>query len=228
MKMSGRHSKRTIRRTMSVASLGAALLVTLVIAAGALLLFVSDGNPLIVGVSLFMFAIGGLLIWLSPGAGDDYSLEHRTGLVLDGLADAGFAALHDLQLGDRRLDYVLIGPPGLFVVRVDPRSDRAVRKRSDEGAVAETLRALNEDVTSLGPAIDPQVKPLLVTARKVEVDVPDNGKLIAVTHLENFLRTQPSRLDPSMIGDCLADVLRAATAKSAIGDDDSEEGVSSA
>lgn len=228
MKMSGRHSKRSIRRTMSAASLGPALLVTLVIAAGVLLLFVSDGNPLIVGMSLFMFAIGGLLIWLSPGAGDDYSLDHRTGLVLDGLAEAGFAALHDLQLGDRRLEYVLIGPPGVFVLRVDRRSDRAVRKRSNAGAVAETLRELHEDVTSLGSAIDPQVKPLLVTARKVDVDVPNNGELIAVTHLENFLRTQPSRLDPSKIGDSLADVLRAATAKPAIGDGDSEEGVGSA
>lgn len=225
MKMSGRHKKSRPRGRERTVSLVTRVLVTLVIAAGALLLFLSEGELLIVGLSLFMFAIGGLLLWLSPGR-DDYSLDHRTGLLLDGLAESGFVALYDLQLGNRRLEYVLIGPPGVFVVRVDPRSRRAGRGRAGEDAEVHTLRELQEDVASLAKCIDHQVKPVLVTAREVEIDPPGTGDSIAVTRLESFLRTQSSRLGSSETGEILANVLRAA-AKRASWDEGNDEGVNS-
>lgn len=212
---------------MGRVSWGPTLLALLVILIGGLMVVISEGDPLVLSLSGFVVAIGGLLIWLSS-ASADHALRQRTGLMLDGLADDGFAALHDLRFGDRRLEYVLVGPPGVYVVKVDPRSDRRARRGSDQAAVADALGDLREEVAVLNESIQSQVRALLVTSQEVEVDVPNNVELVPVMRLEHFLRTQSSSWDPATTGETLANVLRAATAKTAFGDEETEDDLSSA
>lgn len=182
-------------------------------------------RDLMTAVIVILVVVGiGVLVW-QRSRRSDTSLAHRTGLVLDGLSDAGFVTLHDLWLDRQRLDYVVIGAPGVFVVRTEPITTGIIRRDRHDGQVSDVLTELHEDARCLGSHLKPPVKPLLVTAEDLDVEVPHKGALVSLGRLEEFLRNESPRLDEPTVRDTLTQVLLAATARPAAEDEETRHGM---
>jgi hypothetical protein len=84
--------------------------------------------------------------------------EERVGLVLDGLRESGWLALHDVQLGHGNIDHVLIGPAGIYTIETKSHRGRITAKKIDAWMLKQAYAEakLIERVTGL------RTEPLLV------------------------------------------------------------------
>jgi hypothetical protein len=108
-------------------------------------------------VAVEALLIGGLMVaehlvgprferWLQGARG-----EERVGAVLEGLAEQGWVAIHDVSLGRGNVDHVLVGPGGIFAIETKSHRGRiavaAIEDRMLRQAYAE--RKLIERITGL-------------------------------------------------------------------------------
>lgn len=224
--MSGRHSKQGWARSRLLLRIRRLFVFSAAVGAVFYFTLISDPELMTIILSVLLIAGLGSLVWLLTRQ-PELSVVQRAGATLDGLSDAGFVVLHDVRLGQRWLEYVVIGPPGVSVVRTQPAS-KATLNRESPDMIGETLKELQEDVACLSSHTETRVVPLLVTVEELDVEVPNKGETVYVERLAEFLRGQPNRLDEPTVRDTVIEVLRATTAGSTTAGERTEKGVSSA
>ncbi len=124
--------------------------------------------------------------------------EEQVGGLLDGLADRGWHAIHDVSLGHGNVDHVLIGPGGVFTVETKshPGPVRVARVHGSTLGQAQAQRRAIERV------LGGHVEPLLVFSR-AWVDRPlsrrKGVRVVPARMLLSYLDRQPQRLEPEEV-----------------------------
>jgi Nuclease-related domain len=124
--------------------------------------------------------------------------EEQVGGLLDGLADRGWHAIHDVSLGHGNVDHVLIGPGGVFTVETKshPGPVRVARVHGSVLGQAQAQRRAIEQV--LGGHVEP-----LVVFSRAWVDRPlsrrKGVRVVPARMLLSYLDRQPQRLTPAEV-----------------------------
>ncbi|MDO7881672.1 nuclease-related domain-containing protein [Antiquaquibacter soli] len=142
---------------------------------------------------------------LAPGSRDEYRAALGELLVGDMLENLGqrWDVLHDIPLGSSTLDHLLIGPAGVFAVRVANHGDRDVvvdgallvsGEPTDDVAEAARQADLAGEHLSVAAGEAVRVRALLVVVdprRLVERTAPTSVRVVASADLDRMLHRSP-------------------------------------
>jgi hypothetical protein len=198
----GRHARRTTRRLARRALTGIAALVV-----GGLLVGLVAGYRSWPFIAAEAAIIAGLLLIDRLGLpiierrDRGATGEEHVGLILDGLGDAGWHAIHDVYTGRGNIDHIVVGPGGVVTVETKSHGGRINVEHID----ARMLRQPYAQAKHLERLLGTTVAPLLVFSRAYLVGRPvsrQRGVLVLPARmLAEHLARRPARLSPAQVAE---------------------------